>query len=1036
MNKNVFLFVFTILFAGVASAQEVRIEGHQVVAADSTWAVPAGTTILFGPNASVEVLGGLDFQGQTDNPVRITSGDLANGTGLGFLINGQSTANINLSGVIVTDLQTPFRFDPFWYRPQASFTNVSFYQNNQEYQRNAPIFSVATPFLRLEQPATLTLNGLYFANNYGGVLIDGVGQNGANLNIDGLAFEYNEGFNEYNTPLHLERTGVAENYTINNLLFNQNENYGLSVGGLDGTLTAGNIYLNPREQGTNILDKNTNYRLPAVEAERLSLADNPTAPGFYTQTLNLDHEPGVVIVERATGATTEPMLLLDAEGARVDFAATATDRGLELTYEQGLPAVAIIADGTQASIKPLSPEQLPTPVYDFTEPAFGNGFTATLDEIGLTDWATTKMDQLLHPKNKPGFEESWEAGGTFGGTLPDAKDLRMYRFSTNDIISLLPNIGLLWPGGSIGYTGSTFIQHNKSSYVSYKASVSAMNINQGGKLVSFPYRFTSANVFNRTINSLGQEVNIGHRLSTSVQTIEFEAIRHFKANQITEGKKAKWIPGWTAGFGILHFTPYTTFFTKTVEDPGRFYLGQYRDIKANLRRAGTAGQNNIDGMSRYGSFASMASTGFTLSYLRPTWRLTGQVKANITSTDYLDDFGRGTYYGGDYNGWLTTVPEYTYKDPFTGESKEFRTQFIGRANQYGGSRAQNYMPDGFMQIQLSFSKDISGDPLKKYYEPYILANLSKVTGWAEKQKGQKLLDETWEWGTWFGTSIYDGRDLKYLQIANTIPVPTNIEFSEGLYVQKNTHSRFSWNVGVQAANLGYARRSGSPYIVTLPGAQIPSYNPTLDTTVNISSAAANFFTRTSSIESNVLYHLRDYNLPEGKKFWLVPSFGFGLGAMNYTPYREVRGLNIGDPRFLGWKRSRTHYVDLREIGSEGQNILPNGRAYGKWAGLYNASFQLSLHTKKWIYKGEIKSNMTTTDYLDDFGRGAWYGGDYEAWGEALDVSYFDVNAGQEIPLTPEQISRLPVEANLFTPRATNNMMDGYMQFHIGVARRF
>ncbi|MGB1089952.1 MAG: hypothetical protein ACPGYN_04310, partial [Schleiferiaceae bacterium] len=126
MTKNVLLFAFTILFAGAASAQEVRIEGHQVVAADSTWTVPAGTTILFGPNASVEVLGGLDFQGQSENPIRITSGDLANGTGLGFLINGQSTANINLNGIIVTDLQTPFRFDPFWYRPQANFSNVSF----------------------------------------------------------------------------------------------------------------------------------------------------------------------------------------------------------------------------------------------------------------------------------------------------------------------------------------------------------------------------------------------------------------------------------------------------------------------------------------------------------------------------------------------------------------------------------------------------------------------------------------------------------------------------------------------------------------------------------------------------------------------------------------------------------------------------------------------------------------------------------------------------------------------------------------------
>ena len=80
--------------------------------------------------------------------------------------------------------------------------------------------------------------------------------------------------------------------------------------------------------------------------------------------------------------------------------------------------------------------------------------------------------------------------------------------------------------------------------------------------------------------------------------------------------------------------------------------------------------------------------------------------------------------------------------------------------------------------------------------------------------------------------------------------------------------------------------------------------------------------------------------------------------------------------------------------------------------------------------------MTTTDYLDDFGRGAWYGGDYEAWGEALNVSYYSTEQGVNVPLTPEQISRVPAEANLFTPRAKNNLMDGFMQFHIGVARHF
>ena len=80
--------------------------------------------------------------------------------------------------------------------------------------------------------------------------------------------------------------------------------------------------------------------------------------------------------------------------------------------------------------------------------------------------------------------------------------------------------------------------------------------------------------------------------------------------------------------------------------------------------------------------------------------------------------------------------------------------------------------------------------------------------------------------------------------------------------------------------------------------------------------------------------------------------------------------------------------------------------------------------------------MTTTDYLDDFGRGAWYGGDYESWGDALQVSYFDVNQGIDVPLSPRQISQVPDETNLFTPRATNNLMDGYMQFHIGIAKRF
>ena len=618
MTKNTFFFAFMLLFAGVASAQEIRISGHQVVASDSTWTVNAGTTVVFGPNASVEVLGGLEFQGTVDMPIRITSLDPYEGTGLGFLINGQSNTYINLNNIIVNNLQTPFRFDPFWYRSRATLSNVQFYENNQEFKRNAPIVSVGVPFLRLEQPATLNLTGLYFANNYGGVVIDGLGQNGANYFLNGLAFEYNEGYDQYNTPLHLELSGNATNYTVSNLLFNQNENYGLSVGGIDGTITIENIYLNTRESANNVIDKNTNYRLPLVEGDRLDLASNPTAPGFVTQALFLDQEPGTVIVERAQGATSVPTMLFDADGSAIEFTSIETDRGLELIYTQGLPSSAVFGNGTFAYVKPLAVEELPEPLYDFSKKGMGSGFSEMLEETGIADWTSKKMDQLLHPKNKPGFEESWEAGGTFGGTLYDGRDLKMARFSTADILEGLPNIGMLWPGGAIGYTGGAYIQYNRNSFVSYKASVNALNVN-GYKTRTFPYRFTASPVTNYTIDQNGYRRNYNHRFSTSVQTAELSVMRHFTSNQLKEGQSSKWVPGWTAGLGALYFTPYALQSVRTTERENyKWYLFNTQDIKRNLRAAGTAGQNNIEGMAPYSSFALMASTGLTISYLRPT----------------------------------------------------------------------------------------------------------------------------------------------------------------------------------------------------------------------------------------------------------------------------------------------------------------------------------------------------------------------------------------------------------------------------------
>ena len=112
--------------------------------------------------------------------------------------------------------------------------------------------------------------------------------------------------------------------------------------------------------------------------------------------------------------------------------------------------------------------------------------------------------------------------------------------------------------------------------------------------------FTDVTVINSTFDKNENIRNYNHRFSTSVQTVEITSIRHFTYNQLKEGQESKWVPGWTAGLGALYFTPYALQSVRTTERENyKWYLFNTQDIKRNLRAAGTAGQNNIEGMTPY-----------------------------------------------------------------------------------------------------------------------------------------------------------------------------------------------------------------------------------------------------------------------------------------------------------------------------------------------------------------------------------------------------------------------------------------------------
>jgi len=91
-----------------------------------------------------------------------------------------------------------------------------------------------------------------------------------------------------------------------------------------------------------------------------------------------------------------------------------------------------------------------------------------------------------------------------------------------------------------------------------------------------------------------------------------------------------------------------------------------------------------------------------------------------------------------------------------------------------------------------------------------------------------------------------------------------------------------------------------------------------------------------------------------------------------------------------------------------------------------SSFSLALKLKKWSFKGEMKVAYTSTDYLDDFGPGYWYGGDLEAVRDNIQID--GISQGIKNLLTPTD-SKLAE----YSIRSTNGLNDWYYQMHLGVS---
>jgi hypothetical protein len=298
-----------------------------------------------------------------------------------------------------------------------------------------------------------------------------------------------------------------------------------------------------------------------------------------------------------------------------------------------------------------------------------------------------------------------------------------------------------------------------------------------------------------------------------------------------------------------------------------------------------------------------------------------------------------------------------------------------------------------------------------------------------KQKNIVKL-KTWEFGFWGGGSIYGGGDIGH----KFWPIPSTVEYSGGIYGQYNINSAFSLKSNVYNSWISM-HNMYAPLILSggvIPKTLNPDYKEinAVNNTFNL-----NFITKMWIADIEGLWHLRPLDLKNRQKSKVVPSIGLAVGVVHYDPYRVI---------YRKWKRKEMSWSEhkanvyandlysLRDLGSEGQNFLPGQKPYSSLAFSASGSFSLAYVRKRWAFKAEIKGTYTSTDYLDDFGPGTWYGGDIlklQASSQIQDISARDLN---KIIYHEGGINQAP-DILSTAARSTDGLNDWYYQLHMGLS---
>jgi hypothetical protein len=696
LRKYIFVFLVQCLCIAASFSQEtMRINGTQIVKKGETLTIDAGRIVEFEAGATLIVEGSIVVRGTTDQPVIMKSMDLQN-PGNGIMVKGiDENGSVVMDNVRISGLIQPLRFDPFWYRKSVDLKSMVISSANS----GEPVIYVAGPLLDLRDGMDIrfSMNSLKFYNNSGSVLLEKVGSDGIVYDLDKLLFSDNTlpGSDATMGVLHLDiaRSVSEGQFKVGELAFNRNfsgdKSVGVSMSGGIGTgaekFEAQGVFGND-DVSDLIYDRRANVRIPSLEVKNMAGLDKYSDEKNFVVSSN--HMFGKVQMKVIGNPTV--VKLEDSMGKPVYNNALRKGDTLELNYLEGNPTVVTLSNGEKFMVPKLTVSQLPSPIY--------RNIDTTLSGIGMTlDSLIVKIRDSLEAQDLKW--KTWTEYGIWTGGAVYQGDIK-HRYG------IIPSTIEISTGF---YAQFKPFKRTAFRVTYYNAKISMHSILAPGLFSAMAPLYLPTNIGG--VKGVFTPSNLWRfNFTTTLNVLDLESIIYLnRARNINFNNPNKWSMLSALGIGtsIIQY------------DPKRMVVTDKYTL-VSLRPLGTEGQNFLPGQKPYGKITGSFNLAYNVVFQKNRWLFKGEIKKVFSFSDYLDDWGTGQWYGGDYDKWAASLPAGNI-DPFSrqdmniiaGLGEYYQVEYKDKGLDLSAKKSLTPLPDGYLQFHLGVAYRIINPVIKE-----------------------------------------------------------------------------------------------------------------------------------------------------------------------------------------------------------------------------------------------------------------------------------------------------------------------------------